>query len=117
MLLTSRIERTPAPLLPRTSTSAFQVLLYRQLPFAFPTQHCHFIPFTLWPNARLVIFERIVAAYARVEFLAAEVFDGDDVEGGFPVRTLRCWCNFDAIDRWYITASQGVGHFCCVGDE
>jgi hypothetical protein len=57
-----------------------------------------------------MIFERIVATYARVVFLAAEVLDGDDVERGVPVRTLRCWCDVDATNCWFISASHRVGH-------
>lgn len=36
--------------------------------------------------------ERIVAADARVEFLAAEMLNSNDVERGVPMCALREWC-------------------------
>jgi hypothetical protein len=68
-----------------STTGAFavtlHVLVYREHMFASPTKHCSFISSITRPDVRLVCLAGIVAADASVEFVAAKVFNGDNVEG------------------------------------
>jgi hypothetical protein len=75
---TPRIEPTPTP---RTLTPTFHILINPQHLSALPTQHRALIPHNSRPDARLVRFAYVVTADAGVELLAAEVLDGDNVEG------------------------------------
>jgi hypothetical protein len=55
-----------------------------------------------------VRLDSVVAGNAGVEFIAAIVFDGDDVQGGVPVDALCCWGEGEAVDlgqrRWHCVA-------------
>jgi hypothetical protein len=74
------------------------VLVYCQHMLAMPAQHCFLASPLARPNARFVRLTRVVAADARVELVAAEVLDGDDVEGRMPVGALRQWRHIEAVD-------------------
>jgi hypothetical protein len=58
---------------------------------ALPTKHRLLVPLIFGPDARFVRLVHVVTTDARVEPLAAEVLDGDDVERRVPVRALRKW--------------------------
>jgi hypothetical protein len=55
---------------------------------ALPTKHRTNISLIVWPDTRIVSFAGIVTTDARVELLAAEMLDGDDVEPRVPVGAL-----------------------------
>jgi hypothetical protein len=76
VILTARIEALSTP---RTSTSAVHILVDAQNIFTRSAKHCLFVPLIPWPYAGLMGLLCIMAADAGVEFLAAEMFDGDDV--------------------------------------
>jgi hypothetical protein len=86
MLLTPLIK--PRPTL-RTPTPTIQVLLHTQDILTSTTQHRFLIPLLFFPNTRLMTFQRIMAANARVKLVTTCVFDGDDVAVGVPVCALR----------------------------
>ena len=86
MVLTPRIECASTL---RALASAFHVLGDGQHMLALSAKHCAIISLFKGPNSRLVRLACIVTADARVEFLAAEMFDGDDVKRGVPMGALR----------------------------
>jgi hypothetical protein len=64
------------------------VFLYCQKIFTAPTKDCSFISVIPWPHIRFVRLACVMAADTSVKFVAAEMIDGDDVEGRVPMRTL-----------------------------
>lgn len=76
MVLAARIEPLSAL---RTTAPTAHVLVDSQDVFACSTNHGTLVSLVSRPHARLVRFTGIVAADAGVEFLAAEMLDGDDV--------------------------------------
>lgn len=74
------------------------VPLHRQNMFTVPTQYRSFVSATPRPHIRFVRLACVVAADACVEFVAAEMFDGNDVEGRVPMRTLCKRRDRDAVD-------------------
>lgn len=109
MPLTPRIKPTPTP---HTHTPTPHVLLNTRHILAPATQHRALAPAAPWPHPRHMIFQPVVAADAGVELAAARVLDGDDVEGGVPVRALGEGGCGDAVDVWgwwYGSSSAGSG--------
>jgi hypothetical protein len=78
MILTSRIEWTFTL---GALASTLHVLFYRQHVLAIPAQYRFFVSSRARPNVRFVRLTCVVAADAGVEFVAAKVLDGNDVEG------------------------------------
>ena len=76
VILAPRIEDLSTP---RTPASAVHVLVDAQNMFTRSAKHCLFVSLIPWPYAGLMGLLCIMAADTGVEFLAAEMFDGDDV--------------------------------------
>jgi hypothetical protein len=72
----------------RATAPTVQVLVHRQYILALSTKNHSFAALGNWPDSGFVGFKFVVASYAGVEFIAAVVFDGDDVQGGIPVGAL-----------------------------
>ena len=85
MVLAAWIECAPTH---RASAPALHVLVHRQNMFALPAQHGSIVSAISRPQAGFVRFACVVAADACVEFVAAEMFDGNDVEGRVPMGAL-----------------------------
>ena len=86
MVFTPRIECASALC---AFASAVHVFGNGQHMLALSAKHCALIPLCARPNVRLVRLTCIVATNTRVELLAAEMLDGDDVKRGMPMRALR----------------------------
>ena len=84
----------------RTFASAAHVFVDTQNMLASSAKH-HFVLFSIpWPDSRLVIFACVVAADASVEFLAAKMLNGDDVQGRVPMTALSQWSDGDPVNSW-----------------
>jgi hypothetical protein len=73
------------------SAAAVEVLVHGQNMFALSTEHRILIPSCLGPDFSCMRLECIVTADARVELVAAEMLDGDDVEQRVPMCALCEW--------------------------
>ncbi len=85
MVFATRIECASAL---RALASAFHIFSDGQDMLALPTKHRTNISLIVRPDIRIVSFAGIVTTDARVELLAAEMLDGDDVEPRVPVGAL-----------------------------
>jgi hypothetical protein len=95
MVLTSWIERASTCC---AFAPALHVLFHRQNMFTVPTQYCSFVSAIPRPHIRFVRLACVVAADASVEFVAAKMFDGNDVERRMPMHTLRKRRDRDTVD-------------------
>lgn len=86
MILTPRIK--PRSTL-RTLTPTSYILIHTQHMLALSTQNGMLMSPIQRPRHRVVGFARSVAGDAGVELFAAEMLDGDYVEGGVIVMALR----------------------------
>lgn len=108
MILATRVESASTL---GALTPALHVLINRQHMFTIPTQHSSFISAVARPCPGCVIFARIMATNAGVDFVATKMLDGDDVEGRVPVRTLRALCYRQTVDHRCMRAGcVDVGH-------
>jgi hypothetical protein len=78
MILAPWIERASTC---GTFTSTLQVFVHCQYMLARTTKHRVLASSVTRPDVRLVRLAFVVAANARVEFVAAKVLDGNDIEG------------------------------------
>ena len=85
MPLTPRIEPRPAT---RTHTPTAQILVNPQHMLTLPAQDSLLVALRKRPDVRCVLLEGVVTTNASVEFAAAGVADGDDVQGRVPVCAL-----------------------------
>lgn len=73
--------------------------------FTHSTKYCLLVPLISWPHTGLVGLLCIMTADAGVEFLAAKVLDGDDVQGRVPVGALGQLGDGEAVNdgspRWF----------------
>jgi hypothetical protein len=95
MVLTSWIERASTCC---AFAPALHVLFHRQNMFTVPTQYRSFVSAIPRPHIKFVRLACVVAADASVEFVAAEMFDGNDVERRMPMHTLRKRRDRDTVD-------------------
>jgi hypothetical protein len=72
----------------RALASALHIFGDSQDVFALPTKHRALVSLRVWPDSRLMRLESIMATDARVELLAAEMLNRDDVKRRVPVRAL-----------------------------
>jgi hypothetical protein len=80
------------------SAPALHVFVHRQYMVAIPAQHRFFVSAIPWPHSRFVCFACVMATDAGVEFVAAEMFDGDDIEWRVPMSALGHRRDGDAMD-------------------
>lgn len=100
MPFTARIE---CPSAFCTNRSTLHVFFNGKYMFALPTKNCLLVPLEFRPYFWLMSFQCIVAAYARVKFIATSVFNGDDVNSGEVVGALRQWGNgLTVYYRWWV---------------
>jgi hypothetical protein len=81
--------------------------------FALPTEHRLLVPLGSWPDAGLMRLASVVTTDACVEFLAAEVLDGDDVEARVPMAAVRERCDRESVYYWgfgLIGRHSGIEH-------
>lgn len=83
---TPRIKTAPTI---STPTPTLHILLHRQHILARTTHYRPLMSLVNWPDSTCVSFAGVVAGDAGVELFAAKVLDGDNVEGGVIVETLR----------------------------
>jgi hypothetical protein len=95
VVLAARIESASTG---RAFASATHVLLHSQHMFTISAQYRSFVSAIARPHVRFVRLACVVAADACVEFVAAEMFDGNDVEGRVPMGTLCARRDGDAVD-------------------
>lgn len=107
MTLTPWIKPT-ATICAHTTTS--KVLVYTKHMLALPTQYCASISLRLWPDGRSVRLLSVVACNASVEFVAAEVLNGDYVQSAVVVCALCKRGQGEAVDcRWLLRRFRHCG--------
>jgi hypothetical protein len=79
---------------------ALHVFVHCQHVFTIPAQYGSFVSAMSWPHGRFVCLACVMATDAGVEFVAAEMLDGDDVEGRVPMNALGQRRDRYAMDCW-----------------